>query len=41
VVGADLDFAKPYQHIVWTADELDSLRREFAAMEKLLESTER
>jgi hypothetical protein len=36
---ADLDFAKPYQHIVWNVDEFESLRREFAAMEKLLDAS--
>jgi len=35
---ADLDFAKPYQHIVWTIDELGSLQRSFAEMEALLDA---
>jgi len=36
-VGFDLDFAKPYQRIVWSVDEFDTLRREFLAMEALLD----
>lgn len=36
-VGFDLDFAKPYQRIVWQVDDEAILRREFLAMEKLLD----
>ena len=36
-VGFDLDFAKPYQRIVWSVDEFSTLRREFLAMESLLD----
>lgn len=36
---ADLDFAKPYQRIIWTVDEFDSLRRSFADMEAVLDGT--
>jgi len=32
-IGRDLDFAKPYQRIVWEGDRLDVLQREFAAFE--------
>lgn len=35
-VGCDLDFAKPYQRLVWEGDELATLTREFLAMEALL-----
>jgi hypothetical protein len=38
-VGSDLDFAKPYQRIVWNVDEFSVLRREFLAMEALLAKT--
>ncbi len=37
-VGFDLDFAKPYQRIVWQVDEFSALRREFLAMEAFLDS---
>jgi hypothetical protein len=40
-IGFDLDFAKPYQRIVWNVDEFDSLRREFLAMEAMLEAAEK
>lgn len=40
-VGADLDFAKPYQHIVWEVDALEALQREFSEMEPLLDSIEK
>jgi hypothetical protein len=36
-VGFDLDFAKPYQRIVWQIDEFSVLRREFLAMEAFLD----
>lgn len=36
-VGFDLDFAKPYQRIVWEVDDVKVLKREFAAMEALLD----
>jgi hypothetical protein len=36
-IGVDLDFAKSYQRIVWLADEVTALRREFAAMERYLQ----
>ncbi len=36
-VGFDLDFAKPYQRIVWQVDEFSVLRREFLAMEAFLD----
>jgi hypothetical protein len=39
-VGRDLDFAKPCQRIVWKLDELDTLRREFLAMEAFLDTPE-
>lgn len=39
-VGRDLDFAKPHQRIVWKLDELDTLRREFLAMEAFLDTPE-
>lgn len=39
-VGSDLDFAKPFQHIVWEVDEYDVLCREFALMEKMIEESE-
>jgi hypothetical protein len=39
-VGSDLDFAKPYQRIVWEVDELATLRREFLAMQALLDDTD-
>ena len=35
----DLDFAKPYQRIVWEVDELRVLRREFQRIAPLLDST--
>lgn len=35
-IGVDLDFAKPYQRIVWEPDRLDVLQRAFAEMEALL-----
>jgi hypothetical protein len=37
-IGRDLDFAKPYQRIVWQLDELATIRREFLAMEALLKA---
>jgi hypothetical protein len=37
-IGRDLDFAKPYQRIVWQLDELATIRREFLAMEAFLEA---
>lgn len=37
-VGFDLDFAKPYQRIVWEADSLPALQREFGEMEALLDT---
>jgi hypothetical protein len=36
-VGFDLDFAQPYQRIVWQVDEFSTLRREFLAMEAFLD----
>jgi hypothetical protein len=36
-VGFDLDFAQPYQRIVWHVDEFSTLRREFLAMEAFLD----
>jgi hypothetical protein len=39
-VGSDLDFAKPYQRIVWQVDEFSTLRREFLAMEAFLNTQE-
>jgi hypothetical protein len=36
-VGFDFDFSTPYQRIVWSVDEFDTLRREFLAMEALLD----
>ena len=39
-VGRDLDFAKPYQRIVWQVDEFSTLRREFLAMEAFLNTQE-
>lgn len=35
-IGVDLDFAKPYQRIVWEGDRLDVLQRAFGEMEPLL-----
>jgi hypothetical protein len=35
-VGSDLEFAEPYQHIVWQADELPAIRAAFDAMEARL-----
>jgi hypothetical protein len=37
-IGCSLDFATPYQHIVWQSDELTNLQREFFAMEALIET---
>lgn len=36
-IGADLDFAKPYQHIAWQADEISAIKREFEVMRAALE----
>jgi hypothetical protein len=35
-IGVDLDFAKPFQRMVWRSDELDALKEGFAMMEGLL-----
>jgi hypothetical protein len=35
-VGEDLDFAKPYQRMIWQRDELAALKEGFAMMEALL-----
>jgi len=40
-VGFDLDFAKPYQRLVWEADELPTLTREFLAMDARLDEGRR
>jgi hypothetical protein len=37
-VGRSLDFATPYQRIVWQSDELSNLKREFLATEALLDA---
>lgn len=36
-IGVDLDFAKPWQHIVWEIDQLEILKREFGLMERRLQ----
>ena len=35
-IGVDLDFAKPWQRIVWERDDLATLQRSFATMERAL-----
>jgi hypothetical protein len=37
-LGRDLDFATAHQRIVWELDEMDTLKREFRAMEALLDA---
>jgi hypothetical protein len=37
-LGCDLDFASPYQRIVWARDEVSTLKREFIAMKALLDA---
>jgi hypothetical protein len=38
-LNANLEFAKPYQRLVWAGDQLDVIRREFEAMESVLGTT--
>ncbi len=35
-IGRDLDFATPYQRIIWQPDKLSAIREGFAEMEKIL-----
>jgi hypothetical protein len=39
-IGSDLEFAEPYQHIVWQADELPAIQAAFGAMEQQLIATD-
>jgi hypothetical protein len=35
-LNANLEFAKPYQRLVWQGDRLAVIRREFESMEEVL-----